>query len=1111
LTITLVSQTNVNCYGDATGAIDISVSGGTPGYTYLWAPSGQTTQDRTGLVAGTYTVTVTDALGCTKTASYTITQPSAPLTITLVSQTNVNCYGDATGAIDISVSGGTPGYTYFWSPSGQTTQDRTGLAAGTYSVTVTDAANCTTTASYTITQPSGPLTITLISQTNVNCYGDATGAIDIFVSGGTPSYTYLWAPSGQTTQDRTGLVAGTYTVTVTDALGCTKTASYTITQPSAPVDVTGVITHVGCSGGNTGAIDVSVTGGTPAYSYLWSNGATTQDLTGLTPGTYTVTVTDSKGCVKTASFTVTGSSAIVITLVTQTNVNCFGDATGALDISVSGGTPGYTYLWSPSGQTTQDRTGLVAGTYTVTVTDAAGCTMSASYTITQPSGPLTVTGVVTHVNCNGGATGAIDVAVSGGTPAYTYLWNTGATTQDLTGLTAGTYTITVTDSKGCTNTQSFTVNQPMAIVITLVLQTNVNCYGDATGAIDISVSGGTPGYTYLWSPSGQTTQDRTGLVAGTYTVTVTDAAGCTKTASYTITQPSAPLTVTGVVTHVNCNGGNTGTIDVSVSGGTPAYSYFWNTGATTQDLTGLVAGTYTVTVTDSKGCTNIQSFTVNQSSSIVITLVSQTNVNCYGNATGAIDISVSGGTPGYTYLWLPSGQTTQDRTGLVAGTYSVTVTDAAGCSKTASYTITQPSAPLEITLVSQTNVNCFGDATGAIDISVSGGTAGYTYLWSPSGQTTQDRTGLVAGTYSVTVTDALGCTKTASYTITQPSGPLTITLVSQTNVNCYGDATGAIDISVSGGTPGYTYFWSPSGQTTQDRTGLFAGTYSVTVTDAANCTKTATYTITQPSAPLAITLVSQTNVNCYGDATGAIDISVSGGTPGYTYLWSPSGQTTQDRTGLTAGTYSVTVTDTKNCTATATYTITQPSAPLAVTAVITHVNCNGGSTGAIDVTVTGGTPAYSYLWNTGATTQDLTGLTAGTYTITVTDSKACTTTQSFTVNQSTPIVITLVSQTNVNCYGDATGAIDISVSGGTPGYTYFWSPSGQTTQDRTGLFAGTYSVTVTDAASCTQTATYTITQPSAPLTITLISQTNVNCYGDATGAIDISVNRKSEV
>ncbi len=701
------------------------------------------------------------------------------------------------------------------------------------------------------------------------------------------------------------------------------------------------------------------------------------------------------------------------------------------------------------------------------MTDANNCVAILPVTITQPTAALALSAIPTPVACYGGATGAINLSVSGGTLPYTYSWSNGPTTEDLSGLTAGTYTVTVTDANNCVAILPVTITQPTAALALSAIPTPVACYGGATGAIDLSVSGGTTPYTYSWT-NGAITEDISGLVAGTYTVTVTDANSCVAILPVTITQPTAALALSAIPTPVACYGDATGAINLSVSGGTTPYTYSWTNGAITEDISGLVAGTYTVTVTDANNCVAILPVTITQPTAALALSAIPTPVACYGDATGAINLSVSGGTTPYTYSWT-NGAITEDISGLVAGTYTVTVTDANNCVAILPVTITQPTAALALSAI-PTPVACYGDATGAINLSVSGGTTPYTYSWT-NGAITEDISGLVAGTYTVTVTDANNCVAILPVTITQPlaaAGPSAI----PTPVACYGDATGAINLSVSGGTLPYTYSWS-NGPTTEDISGLVAGTYTVTVTDANNCVAILPVTITQPLAALALSAIP-TPVACYGGATGAINLSVSGGTTPYTYSWS-NGPTTEDLSGLTAGTYTVTVTDANNCVAILPVTISQPLAALALSAIPTPVACYGDATGAINLSVSGGTTPYTYSWTNGAITEDISGLVAGTYTVTVTDANNCVAILPVTITQPTAALALSAIPTPVACYGDATGAINLSVSGGTLPYTYSWT-NGAITEDISGLVAGTYTVTVTDANSCVAILPVTITR-----------------------------------
>ncbi|MBN8682228.1 MAG: choice-of-anchor E domain-containing protein, partial [Chitinophagales bacterium] len=658
------------------------------------------------------------------------------------------------------------------------TMIRTRAAANVYVKYIYCEVNCT--APTLTTAPSNP-----------GCPAATNGSINLTVTGGSgTSFTYDWSNDGAETpdndlEDLSGVGAGTYTVTVTSNDGCSATTSATLNDP-APLNLNLTpIPATTCVPVN-GAVALTVTGGTGAYTYDWSNdGEETpdndfEDLTGVAPGTYTVTVTDANGCTATNSATVGGPTGPSVN-VSQVNVLCFGASTGALDITASGGTGAYSYAWSdlPGSPDPEDRTGLPAGTYTVTVTDGASCTVSATYMLTQPTTAVSV--VVsgqTNILCFGASTGAIDITATGGTGAYTYAWSDlpgSPDPEDRSGLPQGTYTVTVTDANNCTATVSATLTQPTAAISINVSQTNILCFGASTGAIDITATGGTGAYTYAWSdlPGSPDPEDRTGLPQGTYTVTVTDANNCTGTRSVTLTQPSAAVSVSGIpINSTNCITPN-GAINITASGGTGAYTYAWadlQGSPDPEDRSGLAPGTYTVTVTDANNCTATNSFTVAPPPSPSVVVSGTTNILCFGESTGAIDITASGGTGTYTYAWsdLPGSPDPEDRTGIPAGTYTVTVTDGAGCFATTSTTLTQPAAALSVTLAGVSTTDCIN---GTVDINVSGGTGAYTYDWSNDGAETpdndpQDLVIAIPGSYTVTVTDANGCTATLSATFT---------------------------------------------------------------------------------------------------------------------------------------------------------------------------------------------------------------------------------------------------------------------------------------------------------------------------------------------------------
>ncbi|MGK4567318.1 SprB repeat-containing protein [Flavobacterium sp. 3HN19-14] len=633
---------------------------------------------------------------------------------------------------------------------------------------------------------------------------------------------------------------------------------------------------------------------------------------------------DSKGCTGSFSFTITQpAAALSVVANTSTNVSCFGGNTGAASVTVTGGTAPYTYDWTgtPTGDATASASGLTAGTWVCSVVDAKGCTGSFSFTITQPAAALSVVAnTSTNVSCFGGNTGAASVTVTGGTAPYTYDWTgtpTGDATASASGLTAGTWVCSVVDSKGCTGSFSFTITQPAAALSVVAnTSTNVSCFGGNTGSASVTVTGGTAPYTYDWTgtPIGDATASASGLTAGTWVCSVVDAKGCTGSFSFTITQPAAALSVVASTsTNVSCFGGNTGAASVTVTGGTAPYTYDWTgtpTGDATASASGLTAGTWVCSVVDSKGCTGSFSFTITQpAAALSVVANASTNVSCFGGNTGSASVTVTGGTAPYTYDWTgtPIGDATASASGLTAGTWVCSVVDAKGCTGSFSFTITQPAAALSVVANTYSNVSCFGGNTGSASVTVTGGTAPYTYDWTgtPTGDATASASGLTAGHWVCSVVDSKGCTGSFSFTITQPAAALSVVANASTNVSCFGGNTGSASVTVTGGTAPYTYDWTgtPTGDATASASGLTAGTWVCSVVDSKGCTGSFSFTITQPAAALSVVANALTNVSCFGGNTGSASVTVTGGTAPYTYDWTgtPTGDATASASGLTAG------------------------------------------------------------------------------------------------------------------------------------------------------------------------------------------------------------------
>jgi large repetitive protein len=993
----------------------------------------------------------------------------------LSTSTTQSTCGGSNGTATVTPSGGTAPYTFSWAPAGGNAATATGLSAGSYTVTVTDANGCTATAVAVVVSASGPAA-NISASTNVSCFGGCNGSATVSLIGGTAPFTYAWTPSGGNAATATGLCAGTYTITVTDANACTSSASVTITQPTIITATMSTPVNVSCFGGCNGSVIVTAGGGTPGYTYSWApSGGNSFTATGLCAGTYTVTVTDANGCTRTATAIITQPTLLTASTVV-TPVLCFGGCNGTSTVTGSGGTPGYTYSWAPSGGNAATATGLCAGTYTVTVTDANGCTQTATSTIVQPTA-LALTMAATQSTC-GLPNGTATVTVTGGTPAYSYLWApSGGNAATATGLATGTYTVTVTDANGCTATASILVPSANSPVINISASTNVTCFGLCNGTANSSVTGGTPPYVYAWAPAGGNGANATGLCAGTFTVTVTDANGCTSTAAVTITQPTLVTAAISGSTNVSCFGGNNGSATVVAAGGTSPYTYVWApSGGNNATGSNLIAGNYTVTVTDANGCTATATVTITEPTVLQLA-VSGFPATCNGLCNGTAAVIPSGGTPNYTFVWMPGNLTTASINALCVGIYTVVVSDGNGCTASDTAIVTEPTA---ISLVTSFTTAYCGQADGTASVVASGGTPTYTYSWAPTGGNSANATGLLAGIYTVTVTDLQGCTLTATVVIPNATG-VAAAITASAGTSCFNNCDGTATVTPTGGNAPYTYAWAPSGGNAATATGLCAGTYTVTVTDFNGCTDTAIVTILQPQQLVLNSITPQ--VICNGQ-TATLNASANGGNAPYTFTWNPGNLTgasvTVSPTSTT--TYTVTVTDVNGCTA-ATQTVqVTVRPPLVVSGSPDVAICTGGSTTLTAFASGGNGGPYTITWNPGnlngsPVTVNPTSTT--TYTVIVTDGCTvlpATDTIVVTVNPLPVITFTTNPTPAAGCAPLCVDFVNSTPNGATCAWNFTVGTSSSCNTTFCFTNPGSYDVTltVTDLNGCVNT----LVQPS---------------------------------
>ncbi len=841
--VTAADVNDPNCAESNDGSITLNVAAVNE-VSYTWQPNVSTGAAATGLGGGTYSVTVTDlGNGQTSNATYTLTAPAA-LVASVTDVTGNECPGDNSGAIGLSVSGGTAPYELDW--SGSLTDDllsQSALSGGSYGVTITDTNGCTQVLDNIQVAEPEPL----LAPGTVTGIGDTPGSINITPTGGTPNYTYSWTgPEGYANvqQDATDLtVTGQYCVTVTDMRGCQVEQCFAVREALRIADFS---IRQACPEETNGAIDITVSGGLGPYTFSWSAEASSftsqnEDISGLAPDTYTLEITDNSNNTISGNFEIQESEPIVITAMVQpAGSNCGGSITA----TASGGVPTFQYAWSNEA-TTAAIDGLCSGEYCLTVTDFNGCATTRCFEVPEAQLAATVA-VNTPIDCNGAATGVVRIAVTGGVGPFTVSTEeagelaAGTSPLTISDLTAGTYEFTVTDAQETTTTVTVTLEEPPAIALANTSIVNDTEDSSCTGSITLELEGGASPYTVAWNVGVNGPQINT-LCSGDYIATITDDRGCIlETEPISITMLSESVETQAA----SCTDNADGSITQTVSGGTPPYTFAWRRQgttdviATTQDLTDALPGTYVVTITDATGATLVRTHQIAIASgfSIATRVVSSYSgfaVSC-ADATDAVVAASAEGLGEFSYTWEQDGTMVgvgDTLRNVGPGTYEVFVRNDENCELRAEVEVLAPPA-LELLIEDPLNVSCAGERDGEILVQASGGVGPYDYRWS-NDRTVPRLRQLSAGNYDLTVVDANNCALERSYEIVDPE-PLTVSIETEdATEGCNGSARAI----VSGGTAPYNFRWAQltGVGSTAEVTELCAGDYTVTVTDANGC------------------------------------------------------------------------------------------------------------------------------------------------------------------------------------------------------------------------------------------------------------------------------------
>ncbi|MEI2759116.1 MAG: gliding motility-associated C-terminal domain-containing protein [Bacteroidia bacterium] len=1017
------------------------------------------------LIAGIYQLHVTDANQCYATKLIAVPNLAAPI-LTNFSKGDVTCFGDSTGFISLTASGGT-GLLSYSIDNGVTYQalpNFTNLPTGFYHIKISDQNLCT---ADTIIQLTSPDDIAAtFNITNANCQ-QANGSISINAQGG--NGTLLFSLNGGPLSQQTyfgSLPAGTHQLQVRDAMMCSKNIFAQINTISGPTIDSVITQNLNCFGINSGTISILASGGTGVLGYSINNQPfiSNANFNQLAAGTYHVTVTDSAGCLVSGFVQLTTPSTIQVN-TTVSNPAC-GQNNGSITVQLAGGTG--TLLTSLNGSSYSNLTNysnLYAGSYTLKIKDANNCEVQRTIPLSNILAPKLIGSVLKQVKCFNANDGEIKILASGGTGALTYSIDNGVTTQmsnTFSSLTAGAYSASVIDQNNCRSDTVITLLQPDSLQLLLTITPETCSSGN--GSITVSSTGGTSPYLFS-SDSGQTFYNVAGftqLVSNNYYLVVKDSKNCRTLNQVNVADLTGPQIISLTTANVSCFGLQDGAVHITTAGGNGTLSFSTNNFITQQTDTffnSLLPGNYTVYVSDTNNCKTNHPFTISQPTPVQNNITSA-QPTCFGYNNGSLNVVANGGTPPYDILW-SSGSTDFNLSGIASGQYLFTVSDANNCNKSDSIYLSSPTA-LAANHTTQ-NGTCSGSANGSAWVSVAGGTPPYQYNWSPIAGNTNYANALPAGLYTVDITDKNGCTLTEQIQIVTPV-PIANTF-SKNDVSCYGGSNGTLIANTTGGTAPYSYLWSYQQQTNDTIQNLPAGSYTVTITDANGCDNIFTEQISAPQQIKPNSTI--TNVSCNGLSDAIVALNVQGGVAPYSYLWN-NGTTQSTNANLTAGIYVVTVTDANGCIRVKAFTITEPL-PILLSINLVDTICIGQQA-TLNAIAAGGTGTYNWLWNNQATSSTIlvTPTATTSYFVSVTDSNNCPSkTDSISVNVFPPLGIAATG-TDTICEGQSTVLSSIANGGNGGPYSYLWSNGSDSSSVNVfPTVTTTYSVSITD--NCTLT------------------------------------------
>lgn len=876
LELTLVSSTDAGCEGVADGRFQLETTGGSENYIYTLGGEVNTTGLFENLDSGTYEPLVEDENGCEMTIMVVINEGPG-ITSSIISQMDVGCFEEENGEIQVEAADGVEPYEYRIDADVNTSGIFSNLAAGTYTMLISDDRGCTTTQNFTIGEAI-ELTANLDEMNNLSCFGANDGSFQVSANGGNPPYTFSTANDSNTDGIFSGQAAGTYEVTVTDANNCTTDIiTVTLTQPNEIVVNDPIVTNIDCFGNTNGTVEVSATGGAGNLTYtLGDDTNDTGMFSNLAAGTYPLTVTDADNCTTTLDVVVSQPDELVGIIDAIFNINCSGTGNGAIDFGVTGGTGDFVFTLNGMSNDNGLFEDLPVGDYTVMIVDANGCTASAMASI-EESDELGVNILeLNDVTCNGDTDGSVTLEANGGTGNYTYtVGDDSNDTGIFMNLAPGDYTASLSDDMGCSTTIDFTIGEPTAITFEVTVTMPIMCGGDMNGAIQVTAMGGMGDYTYSIGMQNNMTGSFENLSAGTYSITVSDASGCSTTMDFMLEEPDPLQLLVPAFEATSCFGSSDGFIQLMGLGGSGNYTF---TVGDDSNMTGtfddLAAGSYDIFIEDDNGCTAMIQFTVASPNEVFGQIIDIQNAGC-NMMLGSIEVQGMGGTGAFMYTLEMETNDTGIFEELEAGMYEMLLTDENGCTGTLAFNI-EENENVSAMIVEQQNVDCAGEATGSVEISAMGG-GNITYTLDGETNDTGIFEELAAGNYEVVVSNG-GCSTIIPVMITE-ADPILFDIAA-TSPLCSDSEDGVIQVIASGGTGPYTYTLNDDSNDTGVFEDLAGGAYDIEIEDDNGCTTGVSFELEAPE-PLVLTILDIQDDT--GSENGSFNVEGMGGTDPYQF------------------------------------------------------------------------------------------------------------------------------------------------------------------------------------------------------------------------------------